>query len=281
MKTDENYAEGPVSRAGSRSPGSDGRQDEARAEIPRTRPPALAERRFAEVRERLRGLSAGEVFDFIYHNNLWGSPESISGLGSQLDATARLRSELPVLLQKLGVKTLVDIPCGDFSWLSTAGLPIKRYIGADIVPAIAARNAERFKHSHPFAEFHLLDLTRDPLPGGDALLCRDCLVHLPFAAIAEAFRNMARSQIRYALLTTFVGNRVNTDIELGDWRPLNLEQPPFCLPPPEMVLLEGCTEEGGAYADKALGVWSVEDLEAHSAAPRVRRGLSPGQSQLS
>ena len=73
---------------------------------------------------------------------------------------------------------------------------------------------------------------------------------------------MSRSQIHYAILTTFVGDRVNADIELGDWRPLNFEKPPFCLPPPEMILLEGCTEEAGAYADKALGVWSVEKLKS-------------------
>jgi hypothetical protein len=230
-------------------------------EQPPARPPALAERRFAEVREQLHGLSAREIFDFIHRNNVWGSPESLSGLGSQLDATARLRVELPLLFRRFDVRTLLDIPCGDFSWLSTVQMQIERYIGADIVPAIIAQNAERFAQSHRFAEFHLLDLTRDPLPAGDALLCRDCLVHLPFSSIAEAFRNMSGCRIRYAILTTFVADRVNTDIELGDWRPLNLEKPPFCLPSPELLLLEGCTEEGGAYADKALGVWSVEKLK--------------------
>lgn len=225
------------------------------------RPPALAERRFAEAREQLHGLPASEVFDYIHRNNLWGSSESRSGLGSQLDATSRLRSELPRALQRVGCRTLLDIPCGDFAWLSTVTLPIERYIGGDIVPAIIARNTVRFGVSHPFAEFRVLDLTNDPLPSGDAILCRDCLVHLPYSSIANALRNISRSRIRYALLTTFVGDRVNTDIELGDWRPLNFEKPPLSLPPPEVVLLEGCTEENGAYADKALGLWSVDQLQ--------------------
>ncbi len=68
-----------------------------------TRPSTLAERRFAEVRERLAGLSIAEIFEYIYRNNLWGSPESRSGLGSQIDATARLREALPPLLKHLGV----------------------------------------------------------------------------------------------------------------------------------------------------------------------------------
>jgi len=47
---------------------------------------------------------------------------------------------------------------------------------------------------------------------------------------------------------------------VGDWRPLNFEKPPFCFPAPEVILMEGCMEEGGAYADKALGVWEVGTL---------------------
>jgi hypothetical protein len=32
------------------------------------------------------------------------------------------------------------------------------------------------------------------------------------------------------------------------------------VPPPAAVLLEGCEEEGGAYADKALAAWAVPAL---------------------
>ncbi len=225
------------------------------------RPPTIAERRFAEFRDQLQGLSTREIFDFIYHNNLWDSPESMSGVGSQLDATTQLRSQLPNMLDLLGVETLIDIPCGDFAWLSAASLHVNHYIGADIVPEIVSRNISRYRDSHPSAEFRVLDLTKDPLPEGDALLCRDCLVHLPYALIGDALKNITASRIGYVFLTTFVGSdRVNTDIELGNWRPLNFELPPFSFPTPEIVLIEGCAEENGAYADKALGVWRVDHL---------------------
>ena len=35
---------------------------------------------------------------------------------------------------------------------------------------------------------------------------------------------------------------------------------PFHLPAPEGLLVEGCLEGGGAYADKALGLWRIADL---------------------
>lgn len=223
------------------------------------RPPTIAERRFAEVRDTLSGLGARDVFDYIYRNNLWASGESLSGVGSQLDATAELRRKLPTLFRDLDIATLLDIPCGDFFWLSSIGYPFQRYIGGDIVPAVIERNLRLFRESLPHAEFRVIDLTRDPLPAGDALLCRDCLVHLPYTDILKVFRNIARSPVRYVVMTTFTGSwRINADIELGNWRPLNFRQPPFSLPEPDHLLLEGCREEDGAYADKALGVWPIE-----------------------
>jgi hypothetical protein len=42
---------------------------------------------------------------------------------------------------------------------------------------------------------------------------------------------------------------------------LNLISAPFQLPRPLALLNEGCTEGGGAYADKSLGVWSLAEIE--------------------
>jgi SAM-dependent methyltransferase len=223
------------------------------------RPPTIAERRFAEARDKLCGLIAQEIFNFIYQTNLWSSSEALSGVGSELDATANIRSQLPPVLKDMGVSTFLDLPCGDFSWMSTVQLPIQHYIGGDIVPAVIERNSNVFRQSHPFAEFRVLDLANDPLPDADALFCRDCLVHLSYATIFESFCNIARSCIRYVIMTTFLGNG-KCDIEIGNWRPINFQQHPFSLPEPSIVIIEGCTEENGAYADKALGVWPVDAL---------------------
>lgn len=224
------------------------------------RPLTIAERRFAEAREQLRGRTMAEIFAYIHQTNLWNSEQSRSGVGSELEATGPIRHRLPELLKRLDVQTLLDIPCGDFSWLSRTEFPIRRYIGADIVPAIIEQNRARYGRSHPTAEFRVLDLTTDPLPKADAVLCRDCLVHLPYAAIDKALRNLCRGSVRYIIMTTFVGDRSNYDIETGDWRPLNFERKPFGFSVPLAVLNEGCTEENGAYADKSLGVWTVEQI---------------------
>jgi hypothetical protein len=106
----------------------------------------------------------------------------------------------------------------------------------------------------------VLDLTSSPLPPADLLLCRDCLVHLSLTDARRALANIRRSDITYLLTTTFPAEPTNVDVVTGDWRPLNLQRPPFGFPEPLELLVEGCTEQQGLFADKSLGLWRVADL---------------------
>ncbi|GAB3743953.1 class I SAM-dependent methyltransferase [Amycolatopsis oliviviridis] len=222
------------------------------------RPITTAQVNFRRVAEELESLGTQDRFTYIFRSRLWES-SSVSGPGSESAQTRELRERLPVLLERFGVRTLLDLPCGDFGWLSEVELDLDRYIGADIVTELVESNAARFRDD-PVREFRGLDLTGDPLPTADLVLCRDCLVHLSFADIERALRNLRRSGSRYLLTTTFTELGTNTDIVTGDWRPLNLCREPFGFPEPLAVLVEGCTEEGGAYADKSLGLWEIATI---------------------
>jgi hypothetical protein len=219
------------------------------------RPPVVAREQFRRHIDELSGLPIDRVFQVIHDTNLWGAPDSVSGLGSEMAATAKLRAALPELLRSLEVEVLLDIPCGDFNWLGETALPVSRYIGADIVDTIVQRNRERSG-----LEFLRLDLCSDALPRADVVLCRDCLVHLSLAHIEQAIRNLKRSGSTWLLTTTFLECETNEDIATGDWRMLNFEVWPFRWGPPAAVLVEDCAEAGGGYADKALGLWRISEL---------------------
>ena len=220
----------------------------------RRRPVVPAQLNFLAHRDELTRLPLAERFDQIARINLWGCASSRSGLGSELAATGRLRAALPSFLARHNVRSLLDVPCGDFGWLSRVDLSIP-YTGADIVPSLVEENERRYGERPTGRRFLKLDLTKDALPRADLVLCRDGLVHLSFANIGRAIDNIRASGARYLLTTTFLDHEVNRDIEDGDWRMLNLEREPFNLPPPIDVLIEGCTEGDGAYTDKALGLW--------------------------
>jgi hypothetical protein len=211
-------------------------------------------------KSQLKGKAADEVFTEIYKQNRWGSEESVSGPGSVDEQTRAVLEKMPQLLSELGIKSMLDIPCGDFNWLKNADLGSIDYTGADIVDEIVARNRESFERDN--VSFQRLNLLSDQLPKVDLILCRDCLVHFSFADISTALENIRRSGATYLLTTSFPKRTKNRDIVTGQWRPLNLEVEPFRLPNPVAIIDEECTEDGGRYADKSLCLWRIDDLMA-------------------
>lgn len=198
-------------------------------------------------------------FTWYYRENSFGASESRSGGGSSLFQTRVLRRELPPLLRQLGVKTLLDVPCGDFNWMRHVDLDDIRYIGGDIVAELAKRNQER--HGGERRSFHHLNAVTGPLPTADLVFCRDCFVHLPFADGLAALRVFKDSGAAWLLTTTFTNRDSNRDLTDGCvWRPLNLRRPPFSLPEPTVLLNEKCSEGGGLYTDKCLGLWDLRAL---------------------
>jgi len=222
------------------------------------RPQVLAQVNFLKHRDRLQKMDLEGRFSYIFEHNLWGSKESRSGIGSTPLETAVVRKEIPVTLRKIGASSILDVPCGDFRWMCHVDLRAVRYVGADIVPGVVASNREKF--SSPSQRFLQLDLTVDPLPTADLVLCRDCLVHLSYANIHRAIENVKRSGAKWILMTDFLQIETNTDIADGDWRPLNFTRPPFNFPIPHLTIVENCHEAGGAFDDKSLGLWRVADL---------------------
>jgi hypothetical protein len=205
-----------------------------------------------------RPQDGAEVFSRIVDDNLWEGSESRSAPGSALIQTAVIRRSIPALIAKVGARSILDVPCGEFNWLRHVNLPVHRYIGADIAPATIARNQLRFGNEQ--RTFLVLDARSDALPRADMILCRDALVHLPFE---EAFRVLAsfrRSGSVYVLTTTFPNLERNLPLETDGWRPLNLRLPPFFFPEPLAIINEGCTEGGGRYADKSLALWKLAEL---------------------
>ena len=200
------------------------------------------------------------VFTDLYTRRGFGGLESVSGTGSDEDQTRHLRRELPLLLDELDVRTLCDVPCGDFNWLKHTDLSRLSYIGGDIVEELVENNHRLYGDAH--RRFEYIDIVETPLPRSDAILCRDCLVHLPLPMIFLALQNVCHSGSTYLITTTFSYRAMpaNGDCQAGDWRRLNFELTPFNWPPPQRLLIEGTTETGGAFADKSLGVWPISQI---------------------
>ncbi len=221
-----------------------------------------AKYQYNKKKSRFLNLEAGKVFERIYRENLWGSPESHSGPGSSRQQAIKLAPDFRNTLDRLQIKSILDSPCGDFNWMSVMDLTGILYTGADIVGELIEENQSRYQR--PGMLFIKSNLIQDPLPKADLIVCRDCLVHFSYEDIGMALKNIIKSESTYLMTTSFPGQRLNFDITTGDWRPLNLEIRPFLFPKPLMEIAEPVEKKYRLEnRGKMLGVWDLKTLERH------------------
>ena len=204
---------------------------------------------------RLRSVES--IFSSIYRNRRWGNEESVSGTGSRIHETRTIAEFLPAIIQRYSIRSLLDVPCGDFNWMKQVDLSAVEYYGADIVDALIRKNiklyaAQRFN-------FFRADMIQDQLPRVDLIFSRDCLVHFSYHHIFETLDRIKESKSGFFLTTTFVEHS-NVDIVTGSWRPINLQREPFCFPPPIELVNEGYHSSASGVADKSLALWRISDL---------------------
>jgi hypothetical protein len=203
-------------------------------------------------------LSRGDIFAYIYNNNLWGALETRSGSGSTLRSTRNVRNFLPLVLRFCKARSFLDVPCGDTNWIKEVDFGNVEYCGIDVVPNICSRN-EKYFGGH--GRFFCKDIVVDCLPKADVVLCRDLFVHLCFEDIYGAVGNLKDSGSQYILVTTYTKVTRNIDIRSGAWRPLNLRMTPFNWPRPVLQLLrETPGNENDLRWGKSLGLWRISEI---------------------
>lgn len=211
-------------------------------------------------REKMITLSlarktTSDVFTEIYRHNKWGSDVSVSGPGSSLEQTGKVRDYMEQVLATRRIGNILDVPCGDFNWMSHVDLSGIRYTGADIVSDLIKSNIERYGQDN--IRFIVKDIIKDPLDDADLILCRDCLMHLSNAQVILALKNMCKTSSQYLLTTSFVNTEKNTDIAHGQWRAINLMAPPFSLGPPLDIINEQLDDYNSMHSDKSLILWDM------------------------
>ena len=166
--------------------------------------------------------SLRSAFQTIYQKEAWGRG---SGLGSSPANTIEYRAFVERFIEANHIRNITDLGCGDWQFSHLIDWSQVDYLGLDVVPEIIAQNRSRF--ALPNLRFKELTAIND-LPGGDLLLSKEVLQHLPNQMIAE-YLAAIRQKYRFALLTNSVEpkGRVNIDIAAGEYRPLRLWDAPF------------------------------------------------------
>jgi 2-polyprenyl-3-methyl-5-hydroxy-6-metoxy-1,4-benzoquinol methylase len=196
------------------------------------------------------------IFHSLYQYRSKHNSETVSGPGSTISETHETVNIIQTVIQQYTIKSLLDIPCGDFNWMKTVDLTGVSYEGADIIGEIIRMNRERYER--PGISFYQADLLTAMLPKADLIFCRDCLVHFSDKHVKMAIQNIKRSGSAYLLTTTFT-RAENSAIVTGSWRAINLQMAPFYFPTPFAIFNESSNNDP-ATISKSLGLWKIADL---------------------
>jgi len=188
--------------------------------------------------------------EFTKARKKWGG----NGSGSDPANVAKLVAALPGLFAKYGVRSVIDLGCGDVTWIAPIAHELDSYLGVDVVEAPIVANQAKY----PKLKFSVIKGPSDVLPQADLVLIRDCLAHLPQHIVSEVIEQ-ARAAAPLMLATSFTKTRSNLDCAAGAFRPLNLESRPFNLPHP----LEALEDTG----HKSMCLWRWREPVARVAVP--------------
>jgi len=189
-------------------------------------------------------------FTNIYLTNYWNGSESKSGPGSNLNQTYNLRKWLTELIQKFRIKSILDVPCGDYNWMSHSDLKGIYYEGWDIVDDIIQNNLKK----HPFTKFKVENIVNTVPSGFDLILCRDLLSHYDRDDGLKILNNLRNSGAKYLLINTYANTSVNQSIKTGEWFPINLTLSPYNLPK-YSDSIEDWPENEFNYSSKLMALW--------------------------
>ena len=179
------------------------------------------------------------AFSRSYQDRHWGGG---SGPGSRADTTVPYRRALARVLKSHGIRRVVDLGCGDWQFSRLINWTGIDYLGVDVVPGMIRAHTAKFARDN--IRFAAGDIRHYEMPDADLYIIKDLLQHWPTAEIRAFLKHMGR---RRMLITNTLSQPfrrpVNSEIPLGDYRPLALLEPPFKLRHAE-VLLEYDAEPG-------------------------------------
>jgi len=154
-----------------------------------------------------------EVFENIYNKQLWNNGSKnipLSGPGSSLENTKQCSSVLNKFIYDTNCKSVLDLGCGDLTWISKTiffnDTSIK-YTGVDVVESLISSHSTNY----PENTFLCRDLINyNNIEFTSLIIIRDVIFHLKNEEILSIFENI-KNKFDFLLITS-CKNDINTDI---------------------------------------------------------------------
>lgn len=202
------------------------------------------------------------VFYTIYKSNHWNKYSKVdennllvSGPGSIPGTipTQTVVKNLRTFIRKNNIKSILDIPCGDFSWFQDLIKSEKlNYTGWDIVSDIIEYNKR--KYSSESINFFFKDIVSENNFGNyNLIFSRDFFIHMNNDDIKKILNNIKKSNAKFFACSNNSDVSINKDILVGQHRKVNLTIEPFNIEKVYSSFYEGT-------ADRYINIYKISDL---------------------
>ncbi len=216
---------------------------------------------------RISLMNKNKKFLYIYKSKYWQciTDGSLSGGGSNDISTYNIKKSLSEFIKYNNIKSIIDIPCGDWKWMSEFDLSDLEYFGYDVVDDLILENQRKYKKKN--ITFDVKNLVNEKLPKSDLIIIRDLLVHLDHIDIIKCLTNLDDSDFKFIGITNYPKiishkKRLFGDyLRLGDkWRPINFSIYPYNLPSPDFNLSD-TNDLSEIDKNKYISIWKKNNFD--------------------
>jgi len=201
----------------------------------------------------LSGVESVEsTFVQLYNSNAWGKTKS----GTSDDAsTVSLRKHLQQFIRDYHIKSILDAPCGDNTYIAMMDLDEVTYLGIDIV----SQNIELNRDAYP-KKFYLHQDVKVELGNVtfDLVITRALLQHLTLQQGIDVLKKVLKRG-NYIMLTTFLTGE-NLDLPTGHHYFTDIFRKPFCFNEP-LVLFPDFNLQRGDKNLMYAAIWEISKLK--------------------
>lgn len=164
-------------------------------------------------------------FTEVYRRGSWQHDGVLSGAGSVAHGCAGLLACLEQLWEEDGMRSVLDLGCGDLEWVSRSGVVTQgkvSYLGVDAVAPLIAHHHRVFPWFRGVAE-DLEAYAIRPGLSADLVILKDVLPHLCNGACETIIEACNRGCWRWLLITHHAGAKKDRGrLVDGKWIPVDV-----------------------------------------------------------
>jgi trans-aconitate methyltransferase len=170
-----------------------------------------------------------DIFSNIYDNEIWNGKNNtipLSGPGSSLENAKECRDVLDKFVNDNKCNKVLDLGCGDLTWMSKSRLFNNNeieYTGVDVVNSLIKKHS----NVYPNRKFVCEDITKYVPEYTSLIIIRDVLFHMKIKDILSVFENIKNKFDYIAITSCKNNNNFDDHNNVHHFCQLNIHKDPF------------------------------------------------------